>query len=177
LIHQDMTSVGDGPRIEIFEDRVRITNPGRPLVAPDRFIDAPAKSRNEDLAGMMRRLGICEERGSGIDRALAAIESAALPPPLFQEVENSTVVTVFGERSFAAMSKEERIRACYQHASLRFEANEPMSNASLRARFGLSEKQSTTVSAVIKDTIEAHLIRPLAEDQSNRFARYVPFYV
>ncbi|MGA0594105.1 ATP-binding protein [Enterovirga sp. CN4-39] len=81
LIHQDLTSVGDGPRIEIFPDKIRITNPGRPLISPDRFIDAPSRSRNEKLAGLMRRLGFCEERGSGVDRAVEAIETAALPPP------------------------------------------------------------------------------------------------
>ncbi len=106
-----------------------------------------------------------------------AIEAAALPPPLIQEVERSTVVTVFSRRPFADLTKEERIRACFQHASLRFESGEPMSNGSLRARFGLSDKQSTTISAVIKDAIDAHVIRPLDADQANRYAKYVPFYV
>lgn len=177
LIHQDLTSSGDGPRIEVFSDKVRITNPGKPLIAPERFIDAPAKSRNEKLAGLMRRLGICEERGSGIDRALDAIERAALPPPLFQEVENSTIVTVFSEKTFASMAREDRLRACYQHASLRFESGSPMSNSTLRARFGLSDKQYPQVSVVIREAIEANLIRPLDEDQAKRTARYVPWWV
>jgi ATP-dependent DNA helicase RecG len=70
LIHQDFTSEGDGPLIEIYKDRIRIINPGKPLISPDRFIDAPPKSRNEKLAGIMKRLGYCEERGRGIDRLL-----------------------------------------------------------------------------------------------------------
>ncbi|WP_264050410.1 ATP-binding protein [Methylobacterium flocculans] len=177
LIHQDLTAVGSGPRVEIFPDKIRITNPGKPLVSPDRFIDAPAKSRNEKLAKFMRQMGLCEERGSGVDRAVEAIERAALPPPLFQEAEGSTVVTIFAERSFAAMTKEDRVRACYQHAQLRFESGNFMSNGSLRERFRLADKQYPQVSVVIREAIEAKKIRPLDEDQAKRTARYVPAYV
>jgi ATP-dependent DNA helicase RecG len=38
LIHQDMTITGAGPQIEMFTDRIEITNPGAPLVNPDRMI-------------------------------------------------------------------------------------------------------------------------------------------
>jgi ATP-dependent DNA helicase RecG len=176
LIHQDFTSEGDGPLIEVYKDRIRIINPGKPLISPDRFIDAPPKSRNEKLAGIMKRLGYCEERGSGIDRALEEIEKATLRAPLFQVVEQTTVVTVFQDSSFKDMSTDERIRACYQHACLRFERGARLSNASLRARFGLTDKQSPQASIVIRDAIAAQLIRPLEEDQATRNARYVPFW-
>lgn len=176
LIHQDLSSAGDGPLIEIFSDRVRIINPGKPLVPPDRFIDAPPKSRNEKLAGLMKRFGYCEERGSGVDRALDACEAMALPAPMFQASDSSTIATLFGERPFSAMSKEDRIRACYQHASLKFEAGSRMSNSTFRARLGLNDKQYPQVSVVIRDAIEAKLIRPLDEDQANRNARYVPWW-
>lgn len=176
LIHQDFMSKGDGPLIEIFKDRIRIINPGKPLISTDRFIDAPPKSRNEKLAGLMKRLGFCEERGSGIDRALDAIEDANLRAPNFQEIEDSTVVTVYHDRIFANMAKEERLRACYQHAALRYERGLEMSNSSLRRRFGLSDKQYPQASIVIREAMEKGLIRPLDEEQGNRNARYVPFW-
>ena len=56
------------------------------------------------------------------------------------------------------------------------ESNEPMSNASLRRRFNLSDKQISQVSNVIRDTLDAGKIKPLNEDQANRNARYVPAY-
>jgi predicted HTH transcriptional regulator len=176
LIHQDFTSVGDGPLIEIYKDRLRISNPGKPLISPDRFIDAPPKSRNEKLAAITKRLGYCEERGSGIDRAIEEIEKQTLRAPLFQEVELSTVVTVYQDSEFKDMSKEERIRACYQHSCLRFERGLRVSNASLRARFGMTDKQSAQASIVIRDAIAVGLVRPVDEDQPNRNARYVPFW-
>jgi ATP-dependent DNA helicase RecG len=49
LIHQDFFVTGAGPMAEIFTDRIEITNPGEPLVAAERFLDTPPKSRNEAL--------------------------------------------------------------------------------------------------------------------------------
>src|SRR5690606_25616201 len=68
LIHQDFDEKGF-PMIEIFSDRIEISNPGKPLITPERFIDEYI-SRNEKLADIMRRMGICEEKGSGIDKVI-----------------------------------------------------------------------------------------------------------
>lgn len=68
VIHQDFSITGTGPMIEIFDNRIEITNPGKPLIDIKRFLDEPPRSRNESLASFMRRINICEERGSGIDK-------------------------------------------------------------------------------------------------------------
>lgn len=73
LIHQDFR-LGGGPKVEVFDNRIEITNPGAPLIDPRRFIDHPPRSRNEVLAGMMRRLSIGDVRGSGIDKVIEACE-------------------------------------------------------------------------------------------------------
>ena len=88
LIHQDLTVKGDGPIVEIFTDRIEITNPGKPLISTLRFIDEPPQSRNEALAAFMRRMNVCEERGSGIDKVIFQVELFQLPAPDFQEKEN-----------------------------------------------------------------------------------------
>jgi len=59
LIHQDFTIRVTGPIVEIFSDRIEITNPGIPLIDTERFIDEPPQSRNEALASFMRRINIC----------------------------------------------------------------------------------------------------------------------
>jgi hypothetical protein len=84
LIHQDLFVTGAGPMVEIFDDRIEITNPGEPLVDTQRFVDTPLKSRNEGLASLMRRFRICEERGSGIDKVVQQVELFQLPAPLFE---------------------------------------------------------------------------------------------
>ena len=176
MIHQDFTINGAGPVIEVFTDRIKITNPGEPLVEPQRFIDAPSRSRNDKLTNFMRRLGICEERGSGVDRAIHAIERLGLPAPLFRSVANSTEVTIFGAKEFKDMSKEDRIRACFQHTALKFEMNEIMTNATLRKRLKLSDKQYPQASRVIADSIQHGLIKPYSETQGNKNAKYIPFW-
>lgn len=176
LIHQDFTIHGERPLVEIYKDRVRIINPGVPLIDIDRFIDGGTKSRNPSFATLMRHAGLCEQRGSGVDRAIKSVERAALPPPLFTTTEGSTSVTLYMPRSFANMTSDERIRACYQHAQICLEGNQPMSNASLRGRFGLPDKQISQVSIVIRDALDAGKIKPLNDYQANRNARYVPVY-
>ena len=84
LIHQDFSVTGAGPMVEIFDNRIEITNPGRPLVDTQRFLDMPPQSRNETLASLARRFGICEERGSGIDKVVAQMELFQLPAPLLR---------------------------------------------------------------------------------------------
>ena len=46
LIHQDFSLTGTGPMVEIFDDRIEITNPGTPLIDTLRFIDEPVGSKN-----------------------------------------------------------------------------------------------------------------------------------
>ena len=80
--------------IEIFSDRIEVTNPGSPLIDPLRFIDQPPRSRNERLASFLRRIDICEERGSGVDKIVTAAELFQLPAPEFVEFEDDMRVTL-----------------------------------------------------------------------------------
>jgi predicted HTH transcriptional regulator len=58
-----------------------ITNLGVILFAKKLTIDNPPCSKNEALAALMRRMGICEERGSGWDMIALSCEKAQLPVP------------------------------------------------------------------------------------------------
>lgn len=176
LIHQDFEISGTGPIVEIFSDRMEITNPGKPLMSVDRLLDAPPRSRNESLASLMRRFGICEERGSGIDKVVHETEIFQLPAPEFAETENSFRATLFSYRSLNDMDKSDRIRACYMHASLRYVMRDYMTNASLRERFGIESKNSAIASRLIKEAHEAGLIRPYDPEAGRRFMKYVPWW-
>lgn len=176
LIHQDITIGGASVMIEIYSNRVEFSNPGDPVVPVERFIDGYL-SRNERLANVMRRMGICEEKSSGIDRVVGAAEMFQLPAPDFRAAHLRTVVTIFGPRSFEEMDREDRIRACYQHCALRWVISERMTNQSLRERFRLAETKTTNVSQVIAATTEAGFVK-LDErvGGSRKFARYLPFW-
>jgi len=176
LIHQDFSITGTGPMIEIFESRMEITNPGIPLVATERFLDAPPQSRNEALASFMRRINICEERGTGIDKVITESELYQLPAPSFELSDRHTRVVLFGYKSFTEMDKEDRIRACYQHCCLKYVNREHMNNTSLRDRLGIDLKNSAMVSRVIKDTLTANLIKPYDPEAGTKAMRYIPHW-
>jgi ATP-dependent DNA helicase RecG len=177
IIHQDVTVTGVSVMIEIFTDRIEITNPGTPLVDTNRFIDTPPRSRNETLASLMRRLNICEERGSGVDRAIEAIEFYQLPAPKFIRGDDYTKVIMYAPMQLSTMDKEDRIRACYQHTCLCYVSNQTINNQSVRKRFNISKNNYPMASKIIAETIEAKLIKPQdSENTSKKFSTYVPYW-
>lgn len=177
MIHQDFSIEGMRVVIEIFSNRITITNPGAPLQDINRLLDLPPQSRNEDLAQAMFLLGICERRGSGIDRAVEAIESMLLPASRFTKGENFTRIFMYPQKSLSDMTKQEKIDACYQHACLLYENNEYINNQSIRTRFGLDKNQSSVASRIIADTLEAGRIKVSDENiVSKKYATYVPYY-
>lgn len=176
LIHQDLDVGGASPMVEIFTNRVEISNPGEPIVPVERFIDG-YQSRNERLADLMRRFGICEEKSSGIDRVIEAAEYLQLPAPDFLVSFKRTIVVIHGSRNFKDMDGSERVRACYQHCVLQYVLRKHMTNQSLRERFGVPETGSNKISQVIAAASEQGLIKvdPNAPD-SKRYARYIPMW-
>jgi len=176
LVHQDYLATGASVMIELYTDRVEISNPGLPPIPVERFIDE-YRSCNERVAGLMRRLGICEERGSGVDKVVHAAEVFQLPAPDFRVGETRTTAILFAHQDFSDMSKEDRVRACYQHCCLKYVSNQRMTNQSLRERFGVPQSKVATVSLVIGAAKDAGLIKADAsETTSTRYARYLPFW-
>ncbi len=176
LIHQEFEEEGTGPMIEIYDNRIQFSNPGDPIVPVDRFIDGN-RSRNERLADIMRRFAICEEKSSGIDKVVDAAEVFQLPAPDFRSGYRATHVVMFGPIPFDDMDRNDRIRACYQHASIKFVIGETMTNQTLRKRFALPESKSAIVSQIISATQEAGFIKTDERSGGSRkFARYLPFW-
>jgi predicted HTH transcriptional regulator len=175
IIHQDFLIHGAGPMVEIFVDRIEITNPGAPIVKTERFLDSPPRSRNEGVASFMRRIGYCEERGSGIDKVVSLTEHYQLPAPLFEVVEDNTRAVLFAYRPYAEMDRKERVLATYMHACLRYVQRDYLTNSSLRERFGIEKENSAMVSRVIRDALEDGAIKPVdPESESRKLARYWP---
>jgi ATP-dependent DNA helicase RecG len=176
LIHQDFFVTGAGPMIEIFTDRIEITNPGEPLVDTQRFLDTPPKSRNEALASLLRRFRICEERGSGIDKVASQVELFQLPAPLFEVPAGFTRVTLFAHKPLTEMDKSERVRSCYLHACLRYVTRQSMTNTSVRERFGIPEKNAATASRLLNEAIDAGMIVVRDTEVGTRIRSYLPFW-
>lgn len=179
LIHQDFTVKGAGPMIEIYDNRIEISNPGKllPSKTVDRLIGTTPQSRNDALASAFRRYNICEERGSGFQKSVAAIELYGLPPLRFEELANSFRVTIYAPRNFAELSPQERVEAAYQHSVLKYYSSSSMSNTSLRERFNVSERYRSQVSIVIREALSQQKIKPKdPNNSSTKFVEYIPIW-
>lgn len=176
LIHQNFFMQGTSPLIEIFSDRMEITNPGSPLIDKARFVDHPPISRNEQLASFMRRIGVCEERGSGYDKVVFETEFYQLPAPEIEIYNDHTKVILYAHKEYAQMSKEDRYRACYLHACLKRVNREYMTNASLRERFNIDRKNISMVSRLLSDTCALGLIYVSPDSTSDKNRKYLPFW-
>ncbi len=176
LIHQDFTITGTGPVVEIFENRIEVSNPGAPLVDIYRIIDNPPKSRNEKLAALMRRLGICEELGTGWDKIIISCESMQLPAPKIDLYEENTKVTIFSTIPYTSIANEDRLWACYLHACIKYVQGEEVTNRSLRERFGLETTSSGSISRLIKEAVEKEFIKPFDPNTAPRYMKYVPIW-
>jgi predicted HTH transcriptional regulator len=175
IIHQDFEQAGF-PMIEIYSDRLSVSNPGKPLIQPERFIDEYV-SRNEKMADLMRRTEFCEEKGSGMDKVILNNEQFHLPPIQILVGEIRTTITIFKYKKLNDLSRLDKINACYQHCCLCYELNEKMTNQSLRERFEVEEKNYPTVSKIIRETILAGLIKEEDPDnKANRYSKYLPVW-
>jgi predicted HTH transcriptional regulator len=176
IIHQDFHATGTAPMIEIFKRRMEITNPGLPLVKIERFLDSPPKSRNEAIASFMRRINICEERGSGVDKVVFQTELYQLPAPVFETTDEHTRAILFAHKDLKNMDKEERIHAAYLHSCLRYVQRDFMTNATLRGRFGIDSKNSAMASRIIKDALISNRIRAYDETVGSKAKKYLPWW-
>lgn len=178
LIHQDFGVTGAGPMVEIYDDRIVVTNPGTllPGKKPDRLIGTTPESRNEKLASSFRRFRICEERGTGFQKIVGAIELFGLPPLDLDPQENAFRVTISAPRKFSMMSAAERVEACYQHAVLQYVSSRTLTNTTLRERFKLHDKQRNQITNLISDAVVAKRIKRKDAGSGKKFAEYVPYW-
>lgn len=83
---------------------------------------------------------------------------------------------LFAHRELRSMERDDRIRACYLHACLRYVQRDHMTNTSLRERFGIAEKNSATASRLIRESLAAGVVAPLDIHASKKFMKYVPWW-
>ena len=124
----------------------------------------------------MRRMHFCESSGSGWDKIISSCEAEHLPVPHIHKYDNSVKVVLFAERPYGKISREEKLLAIYYHACVQYMISERLTNASLRRRFGLKDSDAANLSRIVKDAVEAGLIKPYDPLAGRKFMSYVPFW-
>ncbi|WP_075966625.1 AlbA family DNA-binding domain-containing protein [Parabacteroides massiliensis] len=92
LSHRDYYEQGATITIEMFDDRVEVSNPGGllPIVAKD--FGHKSMTRNPLIFGLFTRMHLVEKVASGIPRMQEAMKEANLPEPEFHTEGMFTVV-------------------------------------------------------------------------------------
>ncbi len=176
LMHQDFSKPAAGPLIEVFEDRVEISNSGLPMVDTHRLVNAPSSTRNLKIASLMQEMGLTAGSGCGWQRIVSEAERYQMPAPLVETEGDTTRIVLFASRPLTQMDYLTRIRSVYFHACLKFANREHLTNSSLRDRFDIEHKNSAIASRLIKEAVEANAIAPYQAEIGRKHMRYVPYW-
>lgn len=98
VAHRDYNAQGDLIHLHLFSDRLEVHSPGA-LPGPvnlENLLQARF-ARNAVITQVLADLGFVERLGYGLDRVVAAMEQAGLPPPHFEEIARSFRVTLYNE--------------------------------------------------------------------------------
>lgn len=121
LSHRDYYDKGACITIELFSNRVEISNPGglTTAIKPDEF-GTKSHSRNPLVFGLFERVDMVEKIGSGISRMNEAMKFANLPLPEFKIDGFFTVVfrRIFMEETIGKTTREKIIEFIRVNPSL-----------------------------------------------------------
>lgn len=98
-IHRSYSAAGDHIRVEIFDDRIEISSPGRfpGLVDVTNPLQATRFARNPRIARVCSDLDFGQELGEGIRRMFEEMRAAGLNDPIYRQTSGSVVLTLLAE--------------------------------------------------------------------------------
>jgi ATP-dependent DNA helicase RecG len=100
LSHRDYYDKGGVCMVELFDDRIEISNPGGLVSAiPQAEFGRRSHSRNPLIFGLFARMHLVEQVGSGVARMKQLMTDAGLPLPVFKTAGIFTVILQRPEKS------------------------------------------------------------------------------
>lgn len=177
LIHQDLTAKDARPTVELFSDRIELTNPGALPMEPLRIADAAPLPRNRQLYQLANQLSLAgSTANTGWLSIIDDLDAAKLPAPSIESIGTSTRITVYLPLPYREQSPEARRRACYWHACAQYQHGASATNASIRERFDLPATSAAQVSRLLRDCVAAGILRPARAQSSKRNTSYFPYW-
>lgn len=107
LVHRDYGEEGN-ITVEVYDDRVVVTNPGGLLEAVAKNFGHLSKSRNERLLDLCLRMKLAEKMGSGIGRMRERMRLAGLPAPIFNDGHIFSVTFMRGDECLGNEAQRHR---------------------------------------------------------------------
>jgi ATP-dependent DNA helicase RecG len=106
VAHRDLELHGVAIRVDLFPDLVRITSPGRfPEPVTEANIRDAQSARNPTVLNLLRRFGLAEDAGRGVDVMQDVMRAELLEPPEIRELDRAVEVDL---HTRGAVSPQER---------------------------------------------------------------------
>ena len=99
-----------------------------------------------------------------------------IPAPKVETTDSFTRVKLLWYPGLNGWKKEDRVRTCYLATCYCYVNGVEVSNAVLRERFGVEEKNMAVVSRIIKESTEAGYIKIGGESTARKTRKYVPYW-
>jgi ATP-dependent DNA helicase RecG len=98
-VHRSYSMAGDHIRVEIFDDRIEISSPGRfpGLVDLEDPLQTMRFARNPRIARICADLSLGQELGEGIRRMFEEMRQAGLTDPIYRQTSGSVELQLLAE--------------------------------------------------------------------------------
>lgn len=99
VVHRSYSAAGDHIRVEIFDDRIEVSSPGRfpGLVDVSDPLQTARFARNPRIARVCADLHFGQELGEGIRRMFEEMRSAGLSDPIYRQTSGSVELMLLAE--------------------------------------------------------------------------------
>jgi len=169
LAHRDYYERGANIMVEIYDNRVEITNPGGLIsTIPTIEFGTRSFSRNPLIFGLFNRMDLVEKIGSGINRMKDAMKNENLPEPKFN-LEGIFAITLYRPIEFSAWLKtwEHKINNTQLNLIELIHNNPNLTNAQMAAELNLSKPAIEKNIAKLK---EIGLLQRIGSDKEGSYS-------
>jgi ATP-dependent DNA helicase RecG len=98
VVHRSYSMGGDHIRVELFDDRLEVSSPGRlPGIVRPENIRETRFARNPRVARALSDLGYGRELGEGVNRMFEEMSRVGLPDPVYLQASSSVHVTLLAD--------------------------------------------------------------------------------
>lgn len=150
-VHRTYSMVGDHIRVEIFDDRIEISSPGRfpGLVDLNHPLETTRFARNPRIARVCADLSLGQELGEGIRRMFEEMRQAGLNDPVYRQTSGSVELQLLAEPVDRQL--EERLPEHARAITRTLRSAGPMSTGEVTEALGISRPVVQRQLNVLKD--------------------------
>jgi len=150
-VHRSYSAAGDHIRVEIFDDRIEISSPGRfpGMVDLREPLRATRFARNPRIARVCADLNFGQELGEGIRRMFEEMRGADLNDPIYRQTSGSVELTLLTEPVDRRL--DERLPESVRLITTALRRAERMSTGEISELLGVSRPIAQRELATLRD--------------------------